>query len=137
MCCPLCPQPLVDVLGHCAVNSNYRDHGLTHRANQHAALALSTLARIALAAVGAIALAGSHFGIACAIGAIVSLPATMIAAGSLGVYYGIAAIVASASTGSFATLGVGLLTFGVGYSAMQNYMALPIGLSEQCLAQPA
>jgi len=149
MCSFLCPQPLQDVLVHgelggyysskASTKSHFPGAGLVVKlsddeAEKHGAFAASILARIILAAIGAFALVGAATpAIACAIGAVVSIPATLIAAGSFGVYWGVATIVASASTGSFATLGTGLLALAGGWIAIQKYMILPIGIAELAL----
>lgn len=131
----MCLQPLVDIAVSCGVGAcfesqveqpNERSKGATF------CLGVATVIRIALAVAGVFTLMNSAPVFALVVGALVSLPATMIAVGSLGMYYGSAAVIASLATGSFATLGYGLLSIGLGYGAIQYYRTIPIGIIECC-----
>jgi len=133
MCCSRCLQPLRDMSVHAGDLLN------SSNAKQAAASIGSTLIRVALAVIGFIA--GTMFPsvsiaapIVFAIGAVISLPATLIAAGSIGIGWGVAMTILGLAYGAFATAGAGLLALAAGVIAIQKHKALRIGIAELCLA---
>lgn len=146
-------QPIKDCLHHYSEGKDYKKQASENataymtasliygeHAGKHYAYGESIIKRMALAAVGTFALIGLSSGIgltvgAVTIGAIVSLPTTLIAAGALGMYYGTVAIITSLATASFANLVLGLLSLAAGYFSIQHYMIKSFGILESYLAQ--
>ena len=92
--------------------------------------------RITVAALGALAV--FHYGLSgaavAALGATISLPATLIGVGGYIAYQGLAAVIASLATGILSDLGAGLLLLGAGYMTLECYRIFPLGLLELQIA---
>lgn len=146
----MCFQPIRDCMFHLKMGNDFSSRvpgaktqvdlgqattGLVNQSNaqRNYNYAASIIFRVALAAIGTFALINSAPAIALAVGALVSLPTTLIAVGAMGMYYGTAGVIASLATGSFATLGMGLLALAGGYLCIQNYMIFRFGILELCL----
>lgn len=134
-------QPIKDCKQHFSTGREYENSEPSlkksvERAHEHYSYAASILVRVAAAALGAFILINTTApAIALTLGVMISLPTTMIAVGSLGMYYGYVAVVAALATESFAALGIGLLSLAAGYFCIQNYMFKNCGIVEIRLPQ--
>lgn len=100
---------------------------------------VKAIGRIALAALGGMALYafGGSATVAAALGAVVSLPATAVAAGSWMVCHGVAAAVGSVASGPLAALGIGLAYAAGGWMTLEIHDLIPFGLGDLCLEKGA
>lgn len=99
---------------------------------------IKTSLRIVLVAVAAFTLsqfAGS-LAVAATIGALVSLPATAIIAGSWLLYYGAMMTTSALSTGAFTTLGIALASIAGGYITLEFHDIFAFGIAEYGLIDP-
>lgn len=105
-------------------------------AHRHYAYAMSILVRVAAAAAGVFLLLSTPSPlIALTLGALISLPTAMMALGGTAMYLGYLDVIASLANGSFATLGLGLVTLAAGYYCIQRYNVIQCGLIENRLPE--
>lgn len=94
--------------------------------------------RVATVALGVFAFStfGGSAPVALAFGAVISLPSALIVAGCGLLKFGVAAIIASFASGSFASLGIGLAASAGGWLALEYHDFLPWGIAEYALFEP-
>lgn len=126
----LAPRPIRDLLftgpayvnnAEDAVKRNGRSQGAVDLANNGSDIMNKAGARIALAILGTFLLMNSAPAVSFALGAAVSLPATLIVGGSWLAINGITTVITSLGTGSLATFAAGLTTLFAGWLVLENH----------------
>lgn len=83
---------------------------------------VSCFARISIAAVAIFAIVATQSYIPIAIAAVCSLPAAVIAAGSMYLYSGVTTLVAAVAAPALATVGMSFLLLGAGWQCLNKYL---------------
>ena len=99
-------------------------------------MALSLRTALAAAGILAIVHTGGSVGVALCLGAVVSLPATLLAVGGYAAYVGVMLAVNSVALSSFGVLGLGLASTLAGWVILNSYNKWNIGIVDSYVIQP-
>lgn len=141
--CFLIPQPIRDISYHLNESQKYQNtqtfkEEMEELKEEHDLFIVSTFARVSIAAMTVFAVAATNSFIPWAIAALCSLPATMIAAGSMCLYQGLNVLIAGVAASALSTVAASFLLIAIGWIALNNYMEIKrLGVLESYFLKPA